>query len=268
MNEGDAYSKERMQQEMELQLHQQYAENNNANLGSIVTLIVALLAVFAGYGYVYLHSTLEFSCEFKEMYDGTHFTLDAVLLTATAAYVVLGIMYYICVSQGMKQRMEQFVTFAIRAKYYARNVSDKPIDRKKVSGLSIGTEFPESLMSDSYLRVFPPEYHPFKEGKEDEKKDAIIERRVWKLTQGLFGDLLPVVMFAAVLLAVSLLLRFFVYDIEGLECSEWWCLGILAGTFISIWTLLWLNNIRWRKRYNDRFTYYHNVMKQSYKLWD
>lgn len=42
MNEGDANSRERMQQEMELHLHQQYAENNNANLGSVITLIVAL----------------------------------------------------------------------------------------------------------------------------------------------------------------------------------------------------------------------------------
>lgn len=34
-----------MQQEMELQLHEQYAINNNANLGSVVSLIITMLAV-------------------------------------------------------------------------------------------------------------------------------------------------------------------------------------------------------------------------------
>ena len=39
-----------VQTQLELQLHGQYATNNNAYLGSIVVLLTTLLAVFAGYG--------------------------------------------------------------------------------------------------------------------------------------------------------------------------------------------------------------------------
>ena len=47
---------EEMQQELEKQLHEQYAINNNANLGNIIVLLTALIAVFGAYGYIYLHS--------------------------------------------------------------------------------------------------------------------------------------------------------------------------------------------------------------------
>lgn len=51
---------EEMQQELEKQLHEQYAINNNANLGSIIVLLTALIAVFGAYGYIYLHSKFVF----------------------------------------------------------------------------------------------------------------------------------------------------------------------------------------------------------------
>lgn len=54
---------EYMQSEMEKQLHEQYAINNNANTGSIVTLFVAMLASVGAYGFVYLHTINAFSGE-------------------------------------------------------------------------------------------------------------------------------------------------------------------------------------------------------------
>ncbi len=190
---------EDMRRKMELQLHQQYAENNNANLGSTIALIVALLAVFYGYGYVYLHST---NCFYQswQMMSGCRFTLNALLLTGVATMFVIGVLYYICFSQGIKQRMEQFITFAIRYKYYS-----KPSD----ASLYVSYKSIEDKMTYDYNRIFPKGYHPFK----DLCEDCCLKRpRV--LSQGLFGDLLPIISASLIIIIATMIPRI----ISNLNC--------------------------------------------------
>ena len=55
MEESENIENELMTQKLELQLHEQYAINNNANLSSIVTLICTILVIFGSYGYVFVH---------------------------------------------------------------------------------------------------------------------------------------------------------------------------------------------------------------------
>lgn len=251
-----------MHQKMELQLHQQYAENNNANLGSIITLIVTLLAVFYGYGYVYLHSTLEFSDGFDFLCECEckHFTLDALLFTASAVYVVLGIIYYICFSQGLHQRMEQFITFAIRAKYYKKTKTDVAPD---------GDSFPESLMDPSYHEIFPKGYHPFKKCSKRKRNcffrcdcECIFKRvregkRIMagsdycgngeKLAQGLFGDLLPIIRSVAVLVTASLLVKLCANLCHFCRLGEVSWTGVIALGFLSLVVIFVLLRLRWQK---------------------
>lgn len=93
--------------ELEKQLHEQYAVNNNSNVGTLVSLIGALLVVMTGYGYV-LYQYRTSQCD----------DIAIVNLSAIIAMAVMMLLYCISVSLGANQRMEQFITFAIRAKHY------------------------------------------------------------------------------------------------------------------------------------------------------
>ena len=129
-----------MQHVFEKQLHEQYAINNNSNLSAVVSIIVALLAVFYGYGYVFLHTTNTFSQNYLEMClkNSDLYTLDALVFATMATLIVTGILRHICLHLGYKQRFEQFITFALRCKYYQSNIQQmRP-------------------------KIFPRNYHPFK----------------------------------------------------------------------------------------------------------
>lgn len=125
-----------MQKKMELQLHEQYAINNNSNLSSAMVLFVAMLAVVGAYGYVYIHSDGKF-VDCRNV--GDLYSLNALMFTAIATIVVLLCIIYLCISFGCRQRREQFIIYAIRRKYYG-----------------YGIDFDE---------IFPPQYKPMdKEG--------------------------------------------------------------------------------------------------------
>lgn len=217
-------SNEEMRRQMELQLHQQYAENNNANLDSTVALIVALLAVFYGYGYVYIHSTNCF-CQNWSMMCGSRFTLNALLLTAVATWFVIGVLYYICFSQGIKQRMEQFITFAIRYKCYSRPKGSVPPER---------CDDIEDKMTDDYNRIFPKGYHPFKDSSD---YCSIKYPRV--LAQGLFGDLLPIISASLILILLTLVLRI----VSNLNCCALHRVPVWVYIILIALLLLFLINV-------------------------
>ena len=156
-----------VQTQLELQLHGQYAINNNAYLGSIVVLLTALLAVFAGYGYVFLRTSLRATTDFGLMYGEDAFSLDALLLTPLAVVGVIAVCYVICAYQGCAQRKEQFIVDAIRQKYYGEDINGP-------------------------FRLFPQDYSPW--GKEGHQ-----------IFQGLYGLFMKLcyVAAAAVLLATA-----------------------------------------------------------------
>ncbi len=106
-----------MQQELELQLHEQYAINNNATLSSMLTLFCTMLAVLWGYGYVLINSSKKYE-SFYLLRDGGMYTLNALVLATCATTIVLTAISWICIKTGYKGRMEQFIIHAIRLKYY------------------------------------------------------------------------------------------------------------------------------------------------------
>jgi hypothetical protein len=98
---------------LEMQLHEQYAINSNAILGTMLTLFVALLAVIGAYGYVFLH-TGNLMC----IKSDTEFSFAGLIYTAIAAILVLSIIAWFSIIVGYRQRKEQFVTDAIRKQHY------------------------------------------------------------------------------------------------------------------------------------------------------
>lgn len=138
--------------ELEKHLHEQYAINNNSNAGTLVSLIGSLLVVMTGYGYV-LYQYRICQCDDTAI----------VNLAAIIAMAVMMLLYCISVSLGANQRMEQFITFAIRAKHYK---------------------------ADRYKEIFPKGYLPFKKG-------------YCKFVQGLYNIWTKVMLLAIIVIAMS-----------------------------------------------------------------
>lgn len=156
-----------------LQLHEQYAINNNSNLSSVVSLVVGLLVAFTGYGYVFLHTENRF-------FEGNQFMTmvcdsvgyEMLIVTTVVALAVVLLIFHICLHQGNAQRLEQFIIYAIRDEF--------------------------GFHADNY--PLPKEYHPY-----NKKGFPSME-----YVQGLFGELTKVSMLAAVMLILLTAMKLFI----------------------------------------------------------
>ena len=113
-----ATEKQEMQKELELQLHEQYAINNNANVSSFIAMIGTLIIAFTGYGYV-LYQYLMGECACCN-YDKAN-AATMVHIATFAVLVVIFILYMVAVQIGASQRSDQFVIHNIRKRAYDNN---------------------------------------------------------------------------------------------------------------------------------------------------
>ena len=189
MNNDDVVKK------LELQLHEQYATNNNSNVSSIISLIIGLIAVLGFYGYVYVYSTTTFAsnwgelvfkkndttCCFKDATccseDATCYYLDVLILITMPAIIILNFIKHLCIYEGYYQRKEQFIVYAIRHKYYEGKVP-------------LGDLYPKS-------------YHPFK-------------KRIENVPQGLFGEIIKICKYCTYFIYASLCCKIVVN-----VCQNW-----------------------------------------------
>lgn len=142
--------------ELEKQLHEQYAINNNANTTSILALITTLLGVVGVYGYIFIHSTIGFASDWGSLVDvSSLYSLDVLLISAIASFFILIIIFYLSAFIGSNQRKEQFVTYAIRTSYFKKETKEG---------------------KNNYDEIFPSTYHPFNKSKSD-------------FIQGLYGEI-------------------------------------------------------------------------------
>lgn len=141
--------------DLEKQLHEQYAINNNSKLGSLIAIITALVGVFACYGYVFVYTDSLFATGWghllKIVNENAIFHLDVLLLTAGATFLIISILYSISLYLGVNQRKEQFIAFSIRLKAYKNH-------------------------GDWYREIFPKNYCPI-------KRNSCMH----KIAQGLYG---------------------------------------------------------------------------------
>ena len=227
---------ERMQKEMELQLHEQYAINNNSNLNSVVTLLAAMIVVFGGYAYMFIHTTIDFSvidnCYGWILYDNEKnlYSLDVFIFTTIASYIVLHIMRRICIYQGYAQRYEQFITYAIRSKYFNKLfITDKKDEENKAEE-----------KDKQRMGIFPKGYHPFGKDKAEETecfhliyllkcdKDCHI-----RPIQGLFGEFVKIFGCLQVILIIGVVIKLIINIVEyhSNSCS---CEGIVESVVLFI----------------------------------
>jgi hypothetical protein len=117
----EANDKKTMKDELLSQLHEQYAVNNNANLSSMVTLIVGVIDVIGYYGYVFVHTVDDFGGCYGMFIQGESFTMTTLILTYFSVVCVLAILMRLCIYQGIAQRKEQVIIENIRKHYDTSN---------------------------------------------------------------------------------------------------------------------------------------------------
>lgn len=193
--------KEEIVSQLELQLHEQFAQNYNGTFASVVTLFCTMLAVLYAYGYIFLHSSLEFSDNLRSLYESEEdlYALDALVFVTIATFGVLSIMKYVCLHLGINQRMEQFVTHAIRKKYYDCDPvwQDAP-------------------------KIFPRKYTPF--GKKDNS-----------IVIGMYGEFIKIICALQVFVLIGLGYKIFYCVIENTGeclCTGWIELYVLLQVVI------------------------------------
>lgn len=166
--------KNNMKDELLKQLHEQYAINNNANLNTIVTLVVAVIAVIGCFGYVYVHTDIEFSQNFGCLVKCCKgvFYLDVLFLAYLASVFVLALLTRLCIYQGVAQRKEQIIIHAIRQKYFGKNYLDEQTEDK----------------------IFPNGYTPY-------RKEGL------QIVQGLYGELVKIFIGVFLILSFAVLLK-------------------------------------------------------------
>lgn len=219
----DNEEKMKMQEQIEMQLHEQYAKNNNANVSSVVTLFVTMLASVGAYGYVFLHSEIlddfEYEIDSTTLYDSEKFSFVALLLVAIAAIVVLIMIAYICVSLGCRQRKEQFIIYAIRRKYYYGDMRD--------------------------TKIYPNRYTPF--GK-----------RGLKMVQSPYDYFIRCIMVAICLIALSLLFRFMAFYPQ-LMLSGVLIAGVVSFFFLFSHSVQSMMLCKWEKEIMERENEYASI---------
>lgn len=192
MNEEKEKIRMEAVKEMEMQLHEQFSVNYNSTYSTTIALFCSLLAVLYGYGHIYLNSNIEFAANPGEVYcDCTKlYTLDALVYATIAANVVLAIMKYICLRQGVNQRLEQFLVHAIRTKYYNQD--------------------PTEMVNP---KIYPFGYTPFwKKGE--------------KIVVGIYGELITIICALQILVMVGLLYKLiwniWLYSELGFVANAFW----------------------------------------------
>lgn len=117
--------------ELENQLHNQYAINNNSNATSLIAILSALAFGFAAYGYA-VAKYYPHTCKEQTL---------MMLLASILVIELLVLLYVLSVNYGTAQRKEQFITFSIRFKRY--------------------TENPNNNNGNDYKDIYPNSYNPF-----------------------------------------------------------------------------------------------------------
>ena len=126
--------------ELERQLHEQYASNSNSHIKSFITFSTALFALFGFYGYLYAHTTDEFSRRVVQIIlpSGNAdvsvgvsplYSLQSFILLALVVVVIFCFLTSLCIYLGYAERRDQIQLRIIRKKQGLDTVYSDPRGR-------------------------------------------------------------------------------------------------------------------------------------------
>ena len=125
---------EEMRQQLELQLHEQYAVNNNSNLSNFMALLVTFVGIIGFYGYVLIHMNFEILHAIEALDENSKvcammkysgFYIQDLMFVSVASFFIILILYSVSVYIGTKQRREQIQINKIREKAYFGKIDEK-----------------------------------------------------------------------------------------------------------------------------------------------
>jgi len=212
--------------EIENQLHEQYAINNNSKLSAIITLIVALLSIIGVYGNVFVNTSIDFASKYGEFSKTTGdckclYPLDVLILATIATYFVIVVIYYLSSFTGVNQRKEQFIAYAIRRNFYLNNFDN-----------------------DRYNMIFPEKYTPF-------------FKRPNNFVQGLYGEISRILKYLFWLITLATLGKIVANILEAKKNINEYAISlentlILSISFITTLIILCVIKHRLFKDYKKR----------------
>ena len=106
-------------------LHTQFAENQNHHQSLFVQFLVALLALFAGFGFVYTHTKpdIPYNQTYVEISENLICFSNIILLsTAVIVSCVLALLNLILLNQGYGFRRDQYLNMIIRKDKLQKNM--------------------------------------------------------------------------------------------------------------------------------------------------
>jgi len=104
-------------EELENQLHQQLAENDNNRISTFLSFIVGIIALFGFYGYVYVNTYKR-----KWRFDANEFLLMAIITIGILCFFSI-----LALNLGYSFRRDQFIVYKIRKKRYKNEENYKEI---------------------------------------------------------------------------------------------------------------------------------------------
>ncbi|MBR5849839.1 MAG: hypothetical protein IKZ12_02085, partial [Alistipes sp.] len=103
--------------QFELQLHEQYAINNNEGVKSFIAFLTAILALFGSFGYIFINTNYRISNgDTLLTYHG--YAFEAYIGVALVTVIMLAFLAEIALSLGFSQRHNHIIIQRIREKYY------------------------------------------------------------------------------------------------------------------------------------------------------
>ena len=109
-------------------LHTQFAVNQNHHQGIFIQLLIALLSLFGGFGYIYIHTNSEiiYSQTFAQKLNGIDsYSLSTLISTSVIVIAILTLLNAILLNLGYGFRRDQYLNKIIREKYLINGEYEK-----------------------------------------------------------------------------------------------------------------------------------------------
>lgn len=150
-------------------IHNGFSQDFNSMLSCVFCLLVGILGVLGGYGYIFINSEIIKLCNKLAFRVNDLYTYNALTFATLGVAVALWGIIRVLIYQGFAGRYQQFIIYEIRR----RNGVDPS-------------------MSDS---VFPTNFHPF-------------EKTGWNIMLGLYGVIAKILIVICILVYLATFFRF------------------------------------------------------------
>ncbi len=101
--------------ELNRQLHEQYAINNNSNLGSIIALMTAMLGVLGVNGYIFIYLGSNLAPDWLSFYNGQISCSDSYSISLFIEVTFVSFILFYCI------KLKFFSSYKHREKEYSKN---------------------------------------------------------------------------------------------------------------------------------------------------